>query len=190
VDDAAVIEVRSRLLSVVSMLEHEVDALRETTCLARIHGRNLPRQPDRAENDEAPLSRGLGGAGIYGALVGEQDVCPLVRGSMRIEHGSTSVIRPRGSGVTPWCTRDRVAAYADVREGGARGTPQVLRAIGGVEVPNKDELAGRAKEAAGDLTDDKDLQREGKVDKAKGKAKDAVDDAGDKVKDAVDGDDD
>jgi uncharacterized protein YjbJ (UPF0337 family) len=57
-------------------------------------------------------------------------------------------------------------------------------------VPNKDELAGRAKEAAGDLTDDKDLQREGKVDKAKGKAKDAVDDAGDKVKDAVDGDDD
>jgi hypothetical protein len=29
VDDAAVIEVRSRLLSVVSMLEHEVDALRD-----------------------------------------------------------------------------------------------------------------------------------------------------------------
>jgi uncharacterized protein YjbJ (UPF0337 family) len=56
-------------------------------------------------------------------------------------------------------------------------------------MPNKDELTGRAKEAAGDLTDDKDLQREGKVDQAKGEAKDAVDDAGDKVKDAVDGDD-
>jgi uncharacterized protein YjbJ (UPF0337 family) len=51
-----------------------------------------------------------------------------------------------------------------------------------------DEAKGRIKEAAGDLTDDKDLQREGKVDQAEGKAKDAIDDAGDRAKDAVDRD--
>ena len=39
---------------------------------------------------------------------------------------------------------------------------------------NTDEAKGRIKEAAGDLTDDKDLKREGKVDKASGKAKDVV----------------
>ena len=50
---------------------------------------------------------------------------------------------------------------------------------------NKDELKGRVKEAAGDLTDDDDLEREGKVDKAVGSVKDAVDDAASKVKDAV-----
>jgi uncharacterized protein YjbJ (UPF0337 family) len=49
----------------------------------------------------------------------------------------------------------------------------------------KDDLKGRAKEAAGDLTDDQSLKNEGKVDRATGSAKDAVGDAGDKVKDAV-----
>ena len=44
---------------------------------------------------------------------------------------------------------------------------------------------GRIKEAVGDLTDDKDLKREGKVDKASGRAKDAVDDVADKTKDAL-----
>jgi uncharacterized protein YjbJ (UPF0337 family) len=48
-----------------------------------------------------------------------------------------------------------------------------------------DEMKGRVKEAAGDLTGDKDLQREGKVDQATGKVKDAVDDAADMVKDVV-----
>ena len=47
---------------------------------------------------------------------------------------------------------------------------------------NKDEAKGRIKEAAGDLTDDKDLKNEGKVDKAQGTLKDKVDDAGDAVK--------
>jgi uncharacterized protein YjbJ (UPF0337 family) len=49
----------------------------------------------------------------------------------------------------------------------------------------KDDLQGRAKEAAGDLTDDQSLKNEGKVDRATGSAKDAVGDAGDKVKDAI-----
>lgn len=48
-----------------------------------------------------------------------------------------------------------------------------------------DDLKGRAKEAAGDLTDDEDLQREGKVDRASGWAKDKVGDVSDKVKDVV-----
>ena len=49
----------------------------------------------------------------------------------------------------------------------------------------KDDAKGRVKEAAGDLTGDKDLKREGKVDKAAGKAKDAVGDAADKAKGVV-----
>ncbi|MGI8776876.1 MAG: CsbD family protein [Acidimicrobiales bacterium] len=45
-----------------------------------------------------------------------------------------------------------------------------------------DETKGRVKEAAGDLTDDDDLKREGKVDKATGSVKDAVDKVSDKIK--------
>ena len=52
-------------------------------------------------------------------------------------------------------------------------------------VRNKDDAKGRIKEAAGDLTGDKDLQREGKVDQAGGKVKDGVEKATDKVKDAL-----
>jgi uncharacterized protein YjbJ (UPF0337 family) len=48
-----------------------------------------------------------------------------------------------------------------------------------------DEMKGRAKEAAGDLTDDDDLENEGKVDRAGGAVKDKIDEATDKVKDAV-----
>ena len=49
----------------------------------------------------------------------------------------------------------------------------------------KDDLKGRAKEAAGALTDDKDLKREGKVDRASGEVKDKLDSATDKVKDLL-----
>ena len=50
---------------------------------------------------------------------------------------------------------------------------------------NLDDAKGRVKEAAGDLTDDDSLKREGKVDKASGEVKDKVGDAADKVKDTV-----
>ena len=53
---------------------------------------------------------------------------------------------------------------------------------------DKQNLGGRVKEAAGDLTGDKDLQREGKVDQAAGDVKEKVGDASDKVKDVVSGD--
>ena len=49
-----------------------------------------------------------------------------------------------------------------------------------------DDLKGRAKEAAGDLTDNDDLKAEGKADRASGKAKDFVADMKDKADDAVD----
>ncbi|MCA1706393.1 MAG: CsbD family protein [Actinobacteria bacterium] len=45
-----------------------------------------------------------------------------------------------------------------------------------------DELKGRAKEAAGDLTGDEDLKREGKIDQTAGKLKDLVGRASDKIK--------
>ncbi|HZD78659.1 MAG TPA: CsbD family protein [Actinomycetota bacterium] len=55
-----------------------------------------------------------------------------------------------------------------------------------------EEAKGRAKEAAGDLTGDKDLQREGELDqasaKAKRKADQAIDKAKEKLGDAIDDD--
>jgi uncharacterized protein YjbJ (UPF0337 family) len=46
-----------------------------------------------------------------------------------------------------------------------------------------DDVKGRAKEAAGALTDDEELEREGKIDQAVGKVKDKVGDAADKAQD-------
>jgi uncharacterized protein YjbJ (UPF0337 family) len=57
--------------------------------------------------------------------------------------------------------------------------------IGGV-MTNADEAKGRVKRAAGELTDDEKLKREGAVDKAAGAAKRTVDKAADKAKDALD----
>ena len=48
-----------------------------------------------------------------------------------------------------------------------------------------DKAKGRIKEAGGDLTGDKDLKREGKVDQASGKTKGTLDKATGKVKDAL-----
>ncbi len=50
---------------------------------------------------------------------------------------------------------------------------------------NLDDLKGRAKEAVGDLTDDKGLQREGKVDQGKAEVKDKVGDVADKIGDKL-----
>lgn len=51
---------------------------------------------------------------------------------------------------------------------------------------NADDAKGRAKEAAGTLSGDDDLKREGKADQAGAKAKDAAEKAKDKANDAVD----
>jgi uncharacterized protein YjbJ (UPF0337 family) len=51
---------------------------------------------------------------------------------------------------------------------------------------NIDQAKGRVKQAAGDLTDNDDLKREGKADEFAGKAKEAFNDLRDKAEDAVD----
>ena len=51
---------------------------------------------------------------------------------------------------------------------------------------NKDQAKGKVKQALGDLTDNKDLKRQGKVDEAAGKVKKVVKDSGRKVEELVD----
>ncbi len=53
------------------------------------------------------------------------------------------------------------------------------------EIRNKDDAKGRVKEAAGSLTGDDELKREGKVDRTTGAVKDGLDKAADKAKDAL-----
>ena len=48
-----------------------------------------------------------------------------------------------------------------------------------------DDLKGRAKQAAGDLTNDDALKREGKIDRASGAVKEKIGDVADKAKDVV-----
>jgi len=46
---------------------------------------------------------------------------------------------------------------------------------------NTDQIKGRVKEAAGDLTDNDRLKREGKIDRAAGKVEEKVDALKDKI---------
>jgi len=48
-----------------------------------------------------------------------------------------------------------------------------------------DDMKGRAKEAVGDLTDNDEMKREGKADRAAGSAKQKAEEAVDKVRDKV-----
>ena len=49
-----------------------------------------------------------------------------------------------------------------------------------------EEMKGRMKEAAGDLTGDEDLKKQGKADQRSAAAKKTVDDVADKMKDVID----
>jgi len=49
-----------------------------------------------------------------------------------------------------------------------------------------DQVKGRMKQAAGDLTDNDDLRRSGERDEAGGKMKEAVDNAADKIAEGID----
>jgi uncharacterized protein YjbJ (UPF0337 family) len=53
-------------------------------------------------------------------------------------------------------------------------------------VGKKDDLKGRVKEAAGDLTDDDELKREGKADRAAGTVKEKLEQARDKGEEVID----
>ena len=48
-----------------------------------------------------------------------------------------------------------------------------------------DEAKGRTKQAAGDLTDDEKLKREGRIDRAASTVKEKVEDVADKIKEKV-----
>ena len=48
-----------------------------------------------------------------------------------------------------------------------------------------EDIKGRVKEAAGDLTDDEELQREGKLDQASAAVKEKVGDVGEAAKEGV-----
>jgi uncharacterized protein YjbJ (UPF0337 family) len=48
-----------------------------------------------------------------------------------------------------------------------------------------EDMKGRVKEAVGDITGDKGLQREGKVDQASAATKEKIDQATDKIEDVV-----
>ncbi len=50
---------------------------------------------------------------------------------------------------------------------------------------NLDDIKGRVKEGVGEATDDEQLEREGKVDRATGKVKDATENMSDRVKGAL-----
>jgi uncharacterized protein YjbJ (UPF0337 family) len=50
---------------------------------------------------------------------------------------------------------------------------------------NADDMKGRAKRAAGEVTGDEDLKREGNVDKATGKVKNAADKIAEKARNVV-----
>lgn len=50
----------------------------------------------------------------------------------------------------------------------------------------KDEYKGRTKEAVGNLTDNEDLEREGKMDRAGSSVKGAINDTKEKAEDVVD----
>jgi len=54
-----------------------------------------------------------------------------------------------------------------------------------MNMANKDEVKGRTKQAAGVLTGDKDLEREGKVDRIAGAVKEKVEEARDWIADKV-----
>ena len=58
-----------------------------------------------------------------------------------------------------------------------------------MDKPSPEEFKGRAKAAGGELTGNKDLKREGKVDQAAAKVRDKADDAIDAVKDKLTDDD-
>ena len=93
-----------------------------------------------------------------------------------------------GTGVLVAARGWRCASDAWVDAGAGRPFPQTGCSTrkGRFDMSGEtDEMKGRVKEAAGDLTDNKSLKNEGKTDRAAGKAKDAVDEGADKVKDLL-----
>src|SRR5690348_10682920 len=102
--------------------------------------------------------------------------------SRRASPGSPAVEMASSSRVTRRRIRGRASAPDGGRVGQAPSYPTAKEPTMGDKT---DQAKGRIKEAAGDITGDKDLQREGKVDRKSGEVKEKVGDTVDKVKDAI-----
>lgn len=108
--------------------------------------------------------------------------------------GGTIVLVLTGAFLLAWFLGPRHGLVARVvgrparpgfrRRPGGQGVGDTAH-LGG-NMPEADDLKGRVKEAAGDLTGDEDLQREGKVDQASGKVKEMLEDAKEKVEGVID----
>jgi uncharacterized protein YjbJ (UPF0337 family) len=78
-----------------------------------------------------------------------------------------------------------LAGYVTSRAGSLPGLRSGKREKSNMAGGKTQELKGRAKEAAGALTGDAKLKREGRLDQTAGKAKQTAEKVIDKVKDAV-----
>lgn len=106
----------------------------------------------------------------------------LYRSSSELTQGETVAL----TGPVP--DRGVRDGLASLMFGNLRGGDSSLRTIHRKErtVGVADETKGRVKEAAGALTDDDRLRREGKADRAAGKMKDAINTVKEKATDAID----
>jgi uncharacterized protein YjbJ (UPF0337 family) len=102
---------------------------------------------------------------------------PLIRG-----------LTPPGLGPIRACSRAAVSpprrGFGGRDDGHDAKVPAPDR--GAVVMSNAEQAKGKVKQAVGDLTDDDELRREGKVDEHSGKAKEKLDELKDKADDAVD----
>src|SRR5581483_3766268 len=128
---------------------------------------------------------------------------PKARSNTSAISWAWSTTAPRGTwsgSGTSSRSEDRRAAPGEVRcrgatrptdaraQPGASTTPSdEQRGTGMADARGKaEEAKGRVKKAAGDLTDNDDLQREGQIDQASGKAKGTIRRAADRVDEAID----
>ena len=74
-------------------------------------------------------------------------------------------------------------AYGCHRHGELKGSQKKAQREGMYMSGEADQTKGRIKQAVGDLTDDDELKREGKIDEGAGKVKETVDKVKDKLTD-------
>lgn len=150
----------------------EVDLLEQPpTIPVRQNGRQLPLEPRHVERRDIAGTRS-GWCGV------SQSSTAIWRAS-----GSSSHRPPSHHSEHPDGGSSQKVVLLGVRPGTRRGPydNEEMTVAG-----TADDMKGRAKEAVGDLTDDDDLKREGKADRAAGTVKDKLEDAKDWAEDQVD----
>jgi uncharacterized protein YjbJ (UPF0337 family) len=100
--------------------------------------------------------------------------------------GASAADSSRSQGCPGKPERGGHAELGGARVQGTQGTERIAERGTTVSDHKAEDMKGRLKEAAGDITGDKDLQQEGKMDQASAATKKTIDDAADKVKDFID----